>query len=48
MGLGVCLIGGNPKEHGTHSLRRTEATLTHRRWIDPRTARPVSHFSHRT
>ena len=27
----VCLIGGNPKEYGTHSLRRTKATLIYRR-----------------
>ena len=27
----VALIGGNPQEYGTHSLRRTKATLIYRR-----------------
>jgi len=27
----VALIGGNPQEYNTHSLRRTKATLIYRR-----------------
>ena len=27
----VSLVGGNPQELGTHSLRRTKATLLYRR-----------------
>ena len=27
----IRLIGGNPQEYGTHSLRRTKATLIYRR-----------------